>query len=326
MDNTEKSLSPYRYEQPLKLSTPEWSTDHNGANWNPGGYGNKVLPAGVYDYQTPWMQPPYLRRVGFVGDSMVDLPDDPTSEVLAHIKDFWSKEPAFRELGITFKRGIILYGPPGGGKTATIFRLAKELESQNAVMLVAQSAQEATAAIEMVKVLEPKRKIVVVLEDLDGIVNRYGDEALTHLLDGGTDVDSVLFLATTNYPERLPNRILNRPSRFDVRMRIGMPSTEARRVYIEHVVKGNLLVEIDELVEKTAGLGIAAIKEVIILTQIFEHTVDEAVDKVKNTNIQSDDYYEEEDYKDFDTCSGAYLVDVDDNEEKLMDVVVKDYK
>jgi SpoVK/Ycf46/Vps4 family AAA+-type ATPase len=289
-----KNYDAFTSTRGLKIESPKWSTDRTGANWTPGGYGATDLPSGVFLPVSPYGGAPYLKRITFNTDSLLDLPDDPSSEILDHVEDFWSKEQAFRDLKVTYKRGIILYGPPGSGKSATIYRLASMLVQYNAVMIMAKHAGQAQLGIELVKALEPNRKIVVILEDIDGMIKYGGDEELTHLLDGGTDVDSVLFLATTNYPERIPPRILNRPSRFDVRIRISMPSGPARRAYINHLVSSNLLVDIDEMVDATAGLSIASIKEVIILTQIFGDSITDAIAKL-SALIIPDDAEEEDD-------------------------------
>lgn len=288
----EKSFSTFQYKTPLKTAEPQWSTDPGAISWGVGGNSAPTLPAGVYRVSIPWGEPPKLIRVQVKGDKLFNLPKDPSTVVLDHILDFWGKEDAFRELGIVYKRGILLYGPPGSGKSVTIFRLATLLTEQNAIMLNAQSTEQASVGISMVKQLEPDRKIVVVFEDLDGII-RHGDESMTHLLDGESDVDNVLFIATTNYPERLPARLLNRPSRFDVVMRIGLPSKEARKFYIKKIVK-NLLIDIDELVEATKGLTFAQIKEAVILIQIFDHSLEDAITKLTTNRLLDEDDLDED--------------------------------
>jgi AAA+ superfamily predicted ATPase len=281
---TEKSFSTYEYTTPIATAKPRWSTDASALMWGVGGYSAARLPAGVYSVKSPWDSPPYLYRLQVNGDKLFNLPDDPSTAVLNHILDFWDKEAAFKELGVVYKRGILLYGPPGSGKSVTIFRLVEKLEQNDAIMIIAHEVDHAKIGISIVKQLEPTRKIVVVFEDIDGII-RHGDESMTHLLDGETDVSNVLFIATTNYPERLPERLLNRPSRFDVVIQVGLPSEQARRYYITNVVK-NLLIDIDELVAATDGLTFAQIKEAIILVQIFDHTIEQAIDKLTRPRIK----------------------------------------
>jgi len=310
MITNEKSFETYEYDKPLDLEQPKWAVRNNGTSWTPGSFSAITIPAGVYMPKSSWEEPPYLQRVQFSTDSLLDLPDDPSSRILSHIKDFWSKEDAFRDLGVTYKRGILMFGPPGSGKSVTIYRLASILESYNAVMILAKSAGIAKLGVELVKALEPSRKIVVIFEDIDGIIRRESDEELTHLLDGGTDVDNVLFLATTNYPERIPDRVLNRPSRFDVLVKIAMPTADARRAYINHLVKGNLLVDIEELVSKTENMSIASIKELVILTQIFRHSIDVAVSKLTSMDMRETPDIEESSEEDSAVAEQAQEIEI----------------
>jgi SpoVK/Ycf46/Vps4 family AAA+-type ATPase len=80
--------------------------------------------------------------------------------------------------------------------------------------------------------IEKHRPIVVMIEDIDAIVDKKGESAMLALLDGELQIDNVVFVATTNYPERLDKRLVNRPSRFDEIIKIGMPSAAARAQYI----------------------------------------------------------------------------------------------
>ena len=80
--------------------------------------------------------------------------------------------------------------------------------------------------------IEPARPAVCVFEDVDAIVQGHGEDELLALLDGETRVDHVLNVATTNYPERLDQRFVARPRRFDRVLRIDPPDGEARRAYL----------------------------------------------------------------------------------------------
>ena len=52
-------------------------------------------------------------------------------------------------------------------------------------------------------------------------------------MDGELQIDNVLFVATTNYPEKLDRRLVCRPSRFDIIRKVGMPTASAREVYLQ---------------------------------------------------------------------------------------------
>jgi len=58
------------------------------------------------------------------------------------------------------------------------------------------------------------------------------EQALLQLLDGGIQHSNTVIIATTNYPENLPDRIINRPSRIDRIVEIDMPTREMREIYI----------------------------------------------------------------------------------------------
>lgn len=284
-EETTKAYEEYRYTNPLPLIAPQWGSNQSGTSWRLGNYSYPKIPSGIYEPEMDYNGNFWLERIQFSTDELLDLPDDPSTIVLNHILDFWAKRQAFIDLNITFKRGIILYGPPGSGKSTTIYRLATVLEAQDAIMIVSKSPHMAEKAIATVKKLEPNRKIIIVFEDLDGVIRRYGDESLTQLLDGGSDVNNVLFLATTNYPDSIPARVINRPSRFDVVIEIGMPSEAARRYYIKAMVP-NILEDLETLVFATEDLTLAEIKEIIILTQIFDYTITEAVNKLKGKGLK----------------------------------------
>jgi ATP-dependent 26S proteasome regulatory subunit len=122
---------------------------------------------------------------------------------------------------------------------------------------------------------------LTIIEDLDGLINSSPEieTALLNLLDGFTQINNVVTLACTNYPEKLKDRILNRPSRFDRRYHIGFPNTEVREFYLRHKIKEDDLNEaiLNKLVKGSEGMSIAHLGELVKSVYIFGKNVDDAI-------------------------------------------------
>ena len=125
--------------------------------------------------------------------------------------------------------------------------------------------------------------MICVLEDFDALVERYGENLFLAILDGEAQVDNVIFVATTNYPERLDKRFVDRPSRFDTIMYVGMPSAEARRVYF--AAKDPILAadpaEMATWVRKSAGFSVAHLKEMIVGVRCLGQSLDQVVTRLE---------------------------------------------
>lgn len=195
-----------------------------------------TLPPGQYTIGANDSIGIYFMKKEIILDGTVELPDSVGDEVLDHIKEFWKLEKRFREFEVLWKRGILLWGPPGSGKTTTVQQVSKMVIDMGGLSVYVNNPKLAATALEMFRRIEAKRPMVVMLEDLDAIVNpgSSGESDLLALLDGELQIENVVFIATTNYPEKLDRRLVNRPSRFDIVKKIGMPSAAARRAYLVH--------------------------------------------------------------------------------------------
>lgn len=242
------------------------------------------LKTGVYSIEVSMSIGVYLSHRKIKTDELIAFKDSASEEVIDYIKDFWNLKQKFDKYNFVYKRGILLYGPPGGGKTSTVFQIIKFMNESKGITLISDYPAFTEIALNMVRKLEPKRPIMVIMEDIDTIIYRYGDKKLTAILDGELNVDNVIFVATTNYPERLPPRLLKRPSRFDVVEYIGMPNEESRKLYLTK--KTSLSPSaINIWAEKTEGFTIAHIKELITLVFIYNKTLDEAVERLRQMAI-----------------------------------------
>ena len=227
------------------------------------------LKAGVY--MTGFDQAgPYLQRHKIDTDTLIDLPDNKAQEVIGEFKKFWEVGKSFEDRGFIHKRGILLWGPPGSGKTATINLMmqivVKELDG---LVLLLQQPIVASYCLRLVRNIEPTRPIIAVMEDFDALVAANGESGWLALLDGEAQVSNVVFLGTTNYPERLDKRFIDRPSRFDRIIWVDMPSESARAQYLRVKEPSLSAEEIAHWAKLSAGFSIAHLREMIVGVKCF---------------------------------------------------------
>lgn len=224
----------------------------------------QTLPAGAYHVRFSQAVGLYFDVANVVTDELIEFPDSQSDQIIAEIDLFWGLKKKFNEFKLLHKRGYILWGPQGSGKSSTIAFIMKKMVTTGGLVIVADSPQLLSGALSSLRSVEPNRPVVIIWEDLDSVVRQYGESEVLSVLDGESQVDNICFIATTNFPELLNDRITNRPSRFDRIERIGMPSAEARKIYLEAKVGTTFSPDGIDLVAESDGLSIAHLRELII--------------------------------------------------------------
>lgn len=188
----------------------------------------------------------------------------------------------FRAMGIEPPRGVLLYGPPGCGKTLLAKAVAHEVNATFIRIVASELAQKfigegARIVKEVFSLARKKAPSIVLIDEIDAIASRRLDvgtsgereihRTLTQLLaelDGFDPLGNVRVIATTNRIDVLDPAIL-RPGRFDRIIEIPLPNTRGRyEIFKIHTRRMPLasdvdLAELSRITEGATGSDIKAV-------------------------------------------------------------------
>lgn len=165
----------------------------------------------------------------------------------------------FNRLNIEPHSGILLYGPPGCGKTLIAKVLASESEANfysiNGPEIMNKYYGETEARLrDIFKEAKDNAPSVIFIDEIDAIAPKreeaYGDvekrvvAQLLALMDGLTERGNVIVLGATNRPESV-DPALRRPGRFDREIEISVPNQEGRLEILQIHTRGMPLEDVD---------------------------------------------------------------------------------
>jgi SpoVK/Ycf46/Vps4 family AAA+-type ATPase len=175
----------------------------------------------------------------------------------------------------------LLHGPAGSGKTCLVQQIIADIVTADGLVFQCNNHPAIfNDGLSQFRKVEPNRPIVCLFEDIDAIVDEHGEDEILTLLDGENQIDKVLNIATTNYPEKLDKRLVARPRRFDRVLKIGMPTAAVRKMYFEKKLKVSDD-EIEKWVSASDGFSFAACAELVISVCCFEKKFEDAVETLK---------------------------------------------
>lgn len=231
-----------------------------------------------------------LSKKSIISDKLFIMPNMGMDTILDDIQRFWSSKEAYQKYEYIYKRGILLYGPPGCGKSSIITLLSeKVIAEHNGMVINVTTPNNISGLIHLlnsIRAIEGDRQIIVILEDVDNFED-YGKSTMTeflNLLDGNLKTDNIVYIATTNYPKKLAERIVNRPSRFDRRYEVGLPNAEDRTFYVNNILKKSDLKKLDmnKLIHDTEGFSIDYLKELVLSIFVLGKEYDVALKEIKD--------------------------------------------
>lgn len=209
-----------------------------------------------------------------------------TKEICEKIDCFFRNIHVYKEWDIEVpKRGVLLHGPQGTGKSSSLTQVANKYgtDGRTAVIIWHTDKFESYQVKDFIKSFEYRGvdRLILIAEDLGGVeidqARMKSDSSLLSLLDNQekTFTIPVLIVATTNFPENFLGNLTNRSGRFDDKIKVGHPSAEARVELLKFYAKGKETEEAVKLMGSTKCKDFppAHIREVVIRSAIYERSM-----------------------------------------------------
>lgn len=180
-----------------------------------------------------------LKRLPRPAESVV-LRDGLMQELIDDVKTFLARRTWYIDRGIPFRRGVLLYGPPGAGKSSAVLAIASALKMDIALLSLASSNLDDDDLCELLAT--PPANAIVLIEDIDCVFlqrketdekrNKLTFSGLLNAIDGVASGEGRVLIATTNHIERLDPALI-RPGRIDRKDWIGHADRDQlRRMFV----------------------------------------------------------------------------------------------
>lgn len=213
----------------------------------------------------------HFHRLPVIDRDSIVLPAGVLERVERHTVRFSELSGRLAAAGRHLKRGLLLGGPPGTGKTMTAMYLAGRMPDRTVLLLTGQTLGLIETSCAMARLLQPA---TVILEDVDLVAEERtrqgtGTNAvlfeLLNQMDGLSEDADVLFILTTNRPELLEPALASRPGRVDEAIEIPVPDRDSRSRLLDLYGTGlNLeLATREGVLDRTEGVSSAFIKELL---------------------------------------------------------------
>jgi len=227
----------------------------------------------------------------------VILKDEIKRRIISGTVDMIKNMEVYRKNNLPIKRGILMEGEPGTGKTLVSKALCNQMDC-TFIWVTADDIrypEHVSYIYQMARELSPS---IVLFEDIDYIGKSresYRDSSfdkitgeLLNQMDGIESNEGIITLASSNYPELLDKALRNRPGRFDIRVKFDLPDEDQREKMLTKFI-GNISIsdiKMKDMVNMTKGYTGAYIKELITAT-IMLAVSDKSVDTENNAIVKN---------------------------------------
>ncbi len=147
----------------------------------------------------------------------------------------------YSSMGYLNKKGVLITGKPGTGKTVLGYLIADSLATKsNVVSIIIEptdinSLNTISDYIKVLRESDKDLKILVILDECEYLFHNY-ENRIVQLLDGYDSLNNFVFLGITNYPEKISPKFKNRPSRIALSEEIDFVPFQVAKSILENKI------------------------------------------------------------------------------------------
>jgi hypothetical protein len=192
------------------------------------------------------------------------LEEDKKQEIISYVETFLNSQDFYVKNKIPWKTGLLLSGEPGNGKTTIIRTIISNYNFKP--VTITPDANDGMIR-EAFSYAEENSPSLLYFEDLDSFLEKRDTSTFLNLMDGVATRNGLMVIATANDLSKLKNNVIERPSRFDRKISIDIPSKPLTVKYLTHwfsaILKKDQIVKIADKCVKNK-FSYAYLKEIYV--------------------------------------------------------------
>lgn len=159
------------------------------------------------------------------------LPDNLKIQIKSQVENFLSGEAFYKQNNLAWKKGLLFYGAQGNGKSSIIKTIISEYDFKPITITASANDEVLRDAFSYAEEQSPA---LLFFEDLDSMLkDNVNLSTFLNLMDGISTKNGLLIVATANNIKDLTPSVKDRPSRFDRKFEIPLPTQEMADIYLK---------------------------------------------------------------------------------------------